>query len=68
MNTPKRSNSQVTFTHEQVQYLEGIFPHVVHGPSSSEALMRQYFGQQDVMEAIRRKTRGIAVHNIPTPG
>lgn len=68
---PRSSNrdteGNVAFSHEQLKYLEGLFPHVVHGPNSSEALMRQYFGQQDVMDAIRRKTRGTA-YSIPTPG
>ena len=68
-------NEQVTFTNQQLEYLQKLFPDLVLPPSASEATLRYYFGQRSVLQAIKEKTRGICPYNpktdrngIPTPG
>jgi hypothetical protein len=67
-------DDDVFFSASQLQYLEHMFPHVVLGPTSTEEAMRHYFGQQAVLEAVRRKTRGLNANttnnrtgDIPSP-
>lgn len=64
----------VFFSPAQLQYLEQQFPEIVHGPSASEATIRQYFGQRSVLHVVRSKTRGlnpsiiqVGQNDIPTP-
>lgn len=70
------SNKQadVFFSVAQLQYLETLFPQVVFSPSASVEAMRHYFGQQDVVQAVRRRTRGLNgttnardTESIPSP-
>jgi len=67
-------DDDVFFSASQLQYLEHLFPQVVLGPNSTEEAMRHYFGQQAVLEAVRRKTRGLNANttnnqtgDIPSP-
>lgn len=70
------NTENVTFTYQQLQWLESLYPQVVMGPGHDENQMRHYFGQQSVMRSIRDKTRGLKPHNprhanpndIPTTG
>jgi len=61
----------VFFSLAQLQYLESLFPALVLGPSTPEAALRHHFGTQDVLSAIRRKTRGLngrtETADIPSP-
>lgn len=59
--------ADVTFTFAQLQYLERLFPQVVYGASVPVEVMRHYFGNQAVVQAVREKTRGLSAGNIPTP-
>lgn len=55
----KDPSNTVSFTPNQLQYLEKVFPQVVFTASSDEASMRHYFGSQAVLQVIRSKTRGL---------
>jgi len=57
-------DDDVFFSASQLQYLEHLFPQVVLGPNSTEEAMRHYFGQQAVLEAVRRRTRGLNANTI----
>lgn len=59
--------SDVTFTQQQLAYLESMFPSIVMGPQTPEANMHHYFGQQSVLRAVRIKTRGQSIQDIPAP-
>lgn len=56
MTQPSRNKSEVRFSAAQLRYLTEQFPQVVLGPSTPEEALRYYFGQQSVIEAVRRKT------------
>lgn len=67
---------EVTFTNDQLKAIEAQYPQRVLSPTTAEAYVRQYFGQQDVVEFIRRRTRGMSPKqfresrrddDIPTP-
>lgn len=63
----------VAFTSDQLAYLEHLFPFSVLGPSASEAQIRHYNGQQDVVLRVRERTRGFKPvtpnrDSIPSPG
>lgn len=64
---PPSRNSDVRFSPDQLKYLESLFPHVVMPVTASEAALRQYFGTQSVIQAVKDKTRGVSAQNIPTP-
>lgn len=59
--SPRRSQpvDDTQFSPSQLQYLESMYPPVVLGPSATESEMRYYFGQQAVLDTIRRRTRGL---------
>lgn len=60
----------VFFSVAQLKYLESLFPHTVLGHTASESAMRHYFGQQEVLQAVRRKTRGLnglSDNDVPSP-
>lgn len=59
-------DSEVTFTPHQLAYLERTFPNVAYGYTASEAQLRHHHGQQQVVDAVRKKTRGLA-KRIETP-
>lgn len=63
-----RNNQPVTFTQQQLRYIESLFPTIVFGPQSTHQVMMHYNGQQSVVEAIRKVTRGPSgQHEIPMP-
>ncbi len=69
-----KSPDHVFFSPGQLQYLENLFPHVVQPHTAPEAALRHYFGSQAVLEAVRRKTRGLSpritavgLNDIPSP-
>lgn len=53
VGTPEK----ISFHPAQLKYLEGIFGRVVMQPSSTQAEMNHYFGQQSVIEFIRGRTK-----------
>lgn len=53
----------VTFTEQQMRYLEHLFPTQHFGPDATENALRHYHGQQQVLHSIRNRTRG----NFRTP-
>ena len=65
MSKPQNRTDDVFFSVAQLQYLETIFPQVVYGPTSPEAAMRHFFGQQAVIEAVRNRTRGLNARTLP---
>lgn len=65
--------ADVTFTFEQLSYLEYMHPPTILGPNATEPQMRHHNGQQSVLETIRGRTRGLRPkvpnrNTIPTPG
>ena len=64
MTQNKRPNDDVFFSVAQLQFLESLYPQIVLNSNCTEAAMRHYFGQQDVISSIRRRTRGL---NAITP-
>ena len=60
MSSAARSQiaQHVTFNKAQVAYLEQLFPVVVFGPSATEAQLRHYHGQQEVVHAVKRRIAG----------
>lgn len=54
MNTPK---STVRFTQKQLQELEKLFPALVLSHTVSESQIREYFGQQSVLAAVRSRVQ-----------
>lgn len=75
MSSKTNQPDEVFFTPAQMRYLEDNFPHVVLPPTATEATMRYYFGQQSVLESVRRKLRGVStrtiqvgINDIPAPG
>jgi hypothetical protein len=68
------NQSDVFFSVAQLRYLETLYPQVAMTPSNSEADMRHYFGKQEVIATVRRKTRGLHANSttnstgdIPSP-
>jgi len=60
----KNPVAEVFFTEAQLRYLEAVYPAVVMGCTAPEAALRQYFGQQAVLDTVRRKTRGISKQTL----
>jgi len=54
-----KSVPEAIFSKEQLEYLLKLFPPVAHGPDATEAQLRHYNGQQSVLHAVQRKTRGV---------
>ena len=65
MSKPNNRTDDVFFSVAQLQYLETVFPAVVYHHNSTEAAMRHYFGQQAVIDAVRKRTRGLNAKTIP---
>lgn len=59
MTLHKKPYDDVFFSPAQLHYLESLYPYTVLNPANSEAQMRYYFGQQSVLDSIRRRTRGL---------
>lgn len=68
----KKIDSAVKFSPDQLDWLEKQFPVVVLGPSTPESSIHHYFGQQSVLERIRKLTWGVGnvqqSNSIPSPG
>lgn len=64
MTAQAKRDNDVFFSVAQLQYLETLYPHVVMNATSSEQAMRHYFGQQAVVESVRRRTRGLNAQTI----
>lgn len=54
---------KVLFTMQQVEYLKKLFPVTVLGPSTPEAVIRQYFGQQSVIAAVEARVYRGSIRN-----
>jgi len=48
-------DDKVVFSLEQLAYLKKLFPSTILGPSTPEAVIRQYFGQQSVIAAVESR-------------
>lgn len=69
MTLHKKPTDDVFFSVAQLSYLEALYPPTVLSASNSEAQMRHYFGQQAVLDSIRRRTRGLnAKSHEPSTG
>ena len=53
----RQDEHKTTFTERQLQWLEQQFPQLVLPPSTPEAELRQYFGQQSVVTAVRQRVQ-----------
>jgi hypothetical protein len=51
------SKQPVQFTAKQLDELEKTFPQMTLPHTASEAHMREYFGQQSVMEFVRKRVQ-----------
>lgn len=72
MESTNRPEPRIEFDAAQLEYLEKLFPSRVLSSRTSEAEMRHYFGEQAVIDAVRRKTRGRSKNirdtsSIPAP-
>ena len=57
---PSTSNTQykeVSFNKMQLEYIQHLFPVLVFPHTTSEAELRAYFGKQEVVAAIAKRTR-----------
>ncbi len=55
----QKAYNDAIFSKEQLEYLLKLFPPIAHGPDATEAQLRHYNGQQSVIQAVQRKTRGV---------
>jgi hypothetical protein len=53
----QQDDNKTMFTERQLQWLEQQFPALVLSPETPEAKLRQYFGQQSVVQAVRSRVQ-----------
>lgn len=55
--TQQTAKPTVQFTPKQLQELEKLFPALILPCTAPEAQLREYFGQQSVVEAVRKRVQ-----------
>lgn len=55
--TTHKSTTQVQFTQKQLDYLESLYPTLVHSYKTPVEQLREYFGQQQVLESVRKRVQ-----------
>jgi hypothetical protein len=53
----------VQFTPKQLAELEKVFPQMTHGYSTPVDQIREYFGQQSVLDFVRKRVQGDSFHS-----
>lgn len=60
MGNPRPKGSDVRFTRKQLEELEKLFPALVLNHKYPVDMIREYFGQQQVIEAVRSRVQSDA--------